>query len=319
MSSATNTSRALPTTAAQLGLGLEPVTARPGDPIETHLRATIDAQLRVILTHQEGLRAGDDPEDVHQLRVAVRRLRAILREEGTVLGEVSTTLRAELKWLASAFGEVRDLDVLIENLIADAAELPEPDREAFDAVVSAFRARRSEARKQAMRVLRTARYRKLLQSLADTVHFSGTTTADARPERGATPAELIRKPYRKMRGDVAKIGDPPTDDELHDLRIRGKRLRYSAEFSTPKGSKQAKRTQSLIKATKRLQTVLGDHNDLVVAEQRLRELLTEESLPSDALLAAGRLIERRAAQREQHRIQWRRAWNTVDKRASTLL
>ncbi|MQA10460.1 MAG: CHAD domain-containing protein [Pseudonocardiaceae bacterium] len=312
------TNRALPTTAAQLGLGIEPLVARKNDPLVTHLRAAIDGQLRVIIERQQGLRSVDEPEDVHQLRVAVRRLRAILREEGAVLGEVASSLRDELKWLATAFGEVRDLDVLIEGLTNDAAALPEPDREAFDAVLAAFAARRSEARKVAMRTLRTARYRKLLQALADTLQITGHT-GDGAPERSAAPGELIRKPYRKLRKDIAKIGEVPTDDELHDLRIRGKRLRYSAEFCRPRNGKQAKRTQKLIKATKRMQTVLGDHNDSVVAEQRLRHLLAEEQLDTPAMLAAGRLIERHAEQRARHRVQWRREWANVDKRARALL
>ncbi|TCP56237.1 CHAD domain-containing protein [Tamaricihabitans halophyticus] len=317
------TSRALPVAATELGLTAEPLVAAKREPLHAHLRAAVDTQLRVLLARQEGLRAGDDPEDVHQLRVAARRLRAILREQGNSLGEAASELRAELRWLASSFGELRDLDVLIEGLTEDAALLPEADQAAFFPVLEAFRAHRKEARKLAMRTLRTARYRKLLQRLADAV-LTEEPAAAARPATSAVgqaagPKQLISRPYRKMRKDVARASDPPTDAELHELRIRGKRLRYSAEFSAPRGAKQTDRTKQLIKATKRLQTVLGTHNDLVIAEERLRELLGAESLDTEAILAAGRLLERRSVQIEDCRLRWRKEWAVVDKHARALL
>lgn len=97
------------------------------------------------------------------------------------------------------------------------------------------------------------RYRRLLDTLA-------TTEATPRAAGGSL-AEIV-KPFRKLRKAVAAAGPDPADEVLHELRIRGKKLRYAAELA---GGKPVRR---LVKATKRLQDVLGEHQDACVAEQR---------------------------------------------------
>jgi CHAD domain-containing protein len=84
-----------------------------------HVLTALGAQLRAIHAHARGARVGRDPEDLHEMRVAVRRLRAILRA-GRALFERKWTedLRGELRWLGRALGRVRDLDVLLASLRA---------------------------------------------------------------------------------------------------------------------------------------------------------------------------------------------------------
>ena len=96
--------------------------------------------------------------------------------------------------------------------------------------------------------------------------------------------------------------DPP-DDALHAVRIKVKRARYAAEFAD---------AQAYVKAAKSLQDVLGEHQDAVVADERLRALVTR--LPETAL-AAGRLLEREWARAQESRDGWEAAWKRLAKTA----
>src|SRR5262245_64665125 len=84
----------------------------------------LGAQVRRLLLHGPGVRLGEDPEELHQMRVATRRVRAFLRAGRPLLDQSwSELLRDELAWLGRALGPARDLDVLIERVAGDAAAL----------------------------------------------------------------------------------------------------------------------------------------------------------------------------------------------------
>ncbi|HEY0636908.1 MAG TPA: CHAD domain-containing protein, partial [Pseudonocardiaceae bacterium] len=102
----------------------EPLTARPDDPPEHQVRVALDTRLRAMLAHEAGTRSGVDPEDLHQMRVAVRRTRAVLRAARPLLDRRwADGLRARLGDVGRALGPVRDLDVLLERLHGEAAAL----------------------------------------------------------------------------------------------------------------------------------------------------------------------------------------------------
>ncbi|MFD1052314.1 CHAD domain-containing protein, partial [Kibdelosporangium lantanae] len=119
---------------------------------------------------------------------------------------------------------------------------------------------------------------------------------------------VVTKPYRKLRKAVRALGEDPADNDLHALRIKGKRLRYAAELvgSSAKG---------LVKATRGFQEVLGEHQDAAVAEETIRRLLTDQDDPQ-VIFVAGRLVEREHARRLAYRAQWRDKWAAVDEYAS---
>ena len=96
----------------------------------------------------------------------------------------------------------------------------------------------------------------------------------------------------------------PADDALHALRKRGKRTRYAHELSGAK---------AVVKRAKALQDVLGEHQDSVVAEERLRALSHEA--PADQALAAGLLIEHERARRARSRASWRKVWRELERAA----
>ncbi|WP_370946776.1 CHAD domain-containing protein [Amycolatopsis sp. cg5] len=304
------------TTPAELGLGDHPARPGPGDPPVDHLRAQLDAQIRELVAREPGTRSGADPEDLHQMRVALRRMRSTLKLSGGLLGPEAETVRAELGWLGQSLGEVRDYDVLIEHLREVVAEFEARDQLAGRELVSKFVAERGVAKRKLTRLLGTPRYAALLVSAARLI------TEPATPVESTveSPRAVISldKPYRKLAKAVGKLPLDPPDDDLHALRIHGKRLRYAAELAQSAAKKkQAARIKQLISATKDLQTVLGDHQDAVVAADRMRAAL--DTLTPQAAFIAGRIAERELTRRTQARADWPAVWTKVDTTAAPVL
>jgi CHAD domain-containing protein len=285
---------------------------------EDLVRAKIDEQLAALTGHEQVARAGVDPEGVHQMRVAVRRLRAAVKVSHLAAAE---QLQAELKWLGSALGAVRDLDVQLEHLRGLAADFEPDEQAAVERLLGGLRLDRRRARQRMLGALRSRRYAALLESLSAVTHAEPARNSDVpvkKKQWAASLAELIKRPYRKLIKDAHALGSDPPDDDLHALRIRGKRLRYAAELAAPVGGKPVRK---LIQATKSLQDVLGDHQDAVVAEQELRRLLREQNGPveTDVVFVAGRLVERERARRAECRARWRAALAEVDSQATKVI
>ena len=141
-----------------------PPGRRGGDPPTSWLdalRAALGEQYDRLLAHDPGTRLGADPEDLHQMRVATRRARAFLRAARPVLDrEWAGGLLSELRWLGSALGPARDLDVLLEHLRADVAELD--DQTVADSLLAQLEREGFEARGAVLRVLSDERYLALL-------------------------------------------------------------------------------------------------------------------------------------------------------------
>ncbi|GEL18572.1 CHAD domain-containing protein [Pseudonocardia asaccharolytica] len=291
-----------------------PVTARSGDSPLHHVRAALDLRLRAMLTHDPGTRSGADIEDLHQMRVSVRRMRATLKAARPLLdAEWADALRAELGWLGGSLGPVRDLDVMLLRLRGELATLPEIEREAGEVLVGALVRERVAARAEMMAALEAPRYTALLESLAEAIR----APLPARRGDGAQPelVDLVRTEARKLDKAVDKAVENPPDETLHALRILGKRLRYTAELTEPALGKPVTR---LLKATAHLQEVLGDHQDACVAEERIRSLLDDLGEYPDAhvVFVAGRLVERERTRAEAKRGEWRDAYLTVKRRVA---
>jgi CHAD domain-containing protein len=289
-----------------LGLPAEPRTARRKDPPAVHVRVRLDSQLRALLTHEAGTRSGVDPEDLHDMRVTIRRLRAAVNAEGAGLGETATPLQEELKWLGNALGPVRDLDVQLERLRAEAVGFEDNERTAVERLLTGLVDERKAARRRMLAAMRTKRYSMLLTSLAAAT-ASKPITAESNGQPEAAVISVIYKPYRKLYKAVQALGEDPPDEELHALRIKGKRLRYAAELVGAAGKEPVK---NLVKATKAFQEVLGEHQDAAVAEETIRRLLAGHDDP-EVIFVAGRLVEREHARRVEYREQWRDKWAAV--------
>ncbi|CAM00344.1 CHAD domain-containing protein [Saccharopolyspora erythraea NRRL 2338] len=295
--------------AGAIGLD-EPITAGRDAPVREHVRAGLDVRLRAMVRHDPGTRLGEDPEELHQMRVSVRRMRAMLRSGRPFLDQDwSEPLRAELGWLGRALGPVRDLDVLIDRLRQETADLDAEERAAAARLLSGLEVEHGEARFELLAALDSDRYMTLVQSLAAAVRSELPGSDLDGPDE---LRRLVDKEYRKLRKAVGKLGDDPSDEELHALRIRGKRLRYTAELA-----ESALDVKPLLKAAKRFQDVLGEHQDACVAGQRLRDLLRALGDGADGTVAfvAGRLVEREEARRRDRRAEWPAAWQDLSNAA----
>jgi CHAD domain-containing protein len=303
-------------TTAELGEPLEPAAST--DPPEHQVRVALDTRLRALLRHDPGTRSGDDPEDLHQMRVSMRRMRAVLKAARPLLDrDWSDELRAELGWLGRALGPVRDLDVLLERLHREATELGGADTVAAETLLRALHEERDAARAVMLDALTSDRFTELVRRCAAAVAAPLPTRGGDGP-RPELPT-LVAREFRRLRRAVDAAGDNPPDVVLHDLRILGKRLRYTGELVEPALADQERRRElkRLLKATAAMQEVLGDHQDACVAQQRVRLLLDalgEEATPAVAF-AAGRLVEREEARRLDTRAAWPPAWQAVTEAA----
>ncbi|MFN2479127.1 MAG: CHAD domain-containing protein [Pseudonocardiaceae bacterium] len=323
MSAVTHGHHSKPMRPAQAGklvkLG-DPVRARPSDPTVHQLRAALDTRLRALLAHDPGTRVGEDPEELHQMRVAVRRMRAMLKAARSLLDRAwADDLRAELGWLGRALGPVRDADVLVERFRSRAAAFDDTSCEAVETLIEALVADRETARAEMLAVLESRRYTVLLRRLATAV--SGPLPTPRVPLAVGSLVELVRVEYRSLSNAVRAAGEDPPDNVLHALRIQGKRLRYTSELVAASGRKAEREpVRKLVASTVELQDVLGEHQDACVAQHRVMLLLDGlgDGVDVDVAFAAGRLVEREEVSRTAMRRSWLVAWQQVQHRAQSL-
>ncbi|MGH3135712.1 MAG: CHAD domain-containing protein [Gaiellaceae bacterium] len=271
------------------------------------IRRAIAASVIRLIEHDPVMRLDADPEGVHQARVATRRLRSDLRTFGSLVDPAwAAALRDELGWLAEILGAVRDGDVMLERMRERAAQLPESNSRGAARVLATLETARDAAHSELVATLRDDRYVSLLDRLVAAAYAPALLLEADLPAATVLPG-LVRRPWRSLVKRVKSLSDVPTDEELHDVRIRTKRVRYAAEAVAPLVGRQARVFASAAAA---LQEVLGDLNDAVVAESRLREW-ARESRSMHGVFAAGELagLERAAGQRS--RVRWRKAWREL--------
>jgi CHAD domain-containing protein len=263
-------------------------------------------QFALLRSHEAGTRAGHDPEELHDMRVATRRLRAALRCFQDVLPPSATALNQELGWLASGLAAVRDLDVQLQRLQDLATTLSEQEQPSLAAIRDVLDLDRERARTALISLLDSDRYAAMLKLAFDllgevVVDRTDPTVADA-------AAEVLTLPFQSLRkaGDRLNRDSPP--DEFHALRKRAKRLRYTLEFVANQDSPEAKR---YLRRLVVLQDLLGEHQDAEVAVAHLRTLAERAAVPPSVLFAMGQLAQRSSVQAVKLRARFERAYRPV--------
>lgn len=276
--------------------------------VEELVRHDLGAAVLRLFRHDPVVRLGTDPEGVHQARVATRRFRSSLRTFRPLLEEGWTVhLRDRAKWLADRLGAVRDLDVMLARLRADAERLGDPEGQGAEWLLERLGGERKAARDALLSAMREEAYVRLLDDLlaaanSPMVLDGGQPAADALLPR-------VARTWRRLRDEVRQAGSEPSDEQLHRVRIRAKRCRYAAEAVAPVVGRPAARFAAAAEA---IQEILGDQHDAVVAQDWLR--VAAADAPSRSALAAGLLIaaERDAATRARGR--WVAAWDRMDRK-----
>jgi CHAD domain-containing protein len=273
------------------------------------VRAALAASVAQLVTHDPGVRLGDDPEDVHQARVATRRLRSSLRTFGNLLEpDWTSSLRKELRRLGNHLGAVRDTEVLLDRLRARIERLRPGDRDAAKRVVNPLLKQWDGARSKLHDTLRSRRYTELLDRLIDAARDPALLPPSDDPADAVLPP-LVREPWERLRAAVDELESEPPDEALHEVRIRAKHCRYAAETVAPVVGKSAR---AFARAMEDLQDVLGEHQDAVVAEQWLREVAST-SEGAEAFVA-GELASLERLDIERTRDAWPRAWQKASRK-----
>ena len=248
--------------------GASVVTVMPGGTAAAVIRDALDASVQRLLAADPIARVGEDPEGVHQARVATRRLRSDLRTFAPLLDAVwIEELRSELRWLGAELGGAREAEVMLGHLRDRARALPPDIARQVAPVLDAAAGDRTAAYDRVLQVLRSSRYLDLVDRLVQ-----GAMAPRLQPDAvSATTNDLTRlalRPWKRLRRDYLALGTDPEDAALHAVRIRAKRARYAVEaVARAVDSEQPRKFAAALTA---LQDVLGDHQDAVVAEAWLR-------------------------------------------------
>ncbi|MBR7995068.1 CHAD domain-containing protein [Burkholderia cenocepacia] len=222
------------------------------------------------LGNECGVLDRDDPEFVHQMRVALRRLRTLMRFFPRFTDrQWKDTLGADLRWLAKLLGTVRDWDVFAtESLPAlIAADGGGSD---WDGTLDAARAQSMAARVELRQALHSARYARLTLGWLEWLSALALPAAD-----GDDAPSLRRHATKRVRRLFGHLYGSPSLTSLdtaarHQVRIDAKRLRYALEFFASLASRRT-RTET-VKTLARVQSVLGEANDAMVALHHLEQL-----------------------------------------------
>lgn len=284
----------------------QPIERPPKEaPALEHLTCVLAKYVDSLRRHDPGMRLGGDIEDLHEMRVATRRLRAILRAARPLLAPGwAEPLRAELAWLGERLGPARDLDVQMEYFSKEALQLESRDRRPLERFVAHLRAQRQNVQQALLHDLASSRYLDLVDRLTQASHEPAVVLSTV------TLRDIAAGEFTTLRKAMRDLNRSPTDAELHRLRIKAKRARYAAELAETTVGKPATK---FIAQAKSFQDLLGIHQDAVLAERHIREFL-DQSTSVRAAFVAGRMVERQRQRRELARSMFRLQWKKVDKR-----
>jgi CHAD domain-containing protein len=259
-----------------------------GEPIAEGARRVLRRFFGRMLTRESAVLKDDDAEDVHQMRVASRRLRAALQVVEAVYDPKQIRrYRRGLRRVALALGDVRDLDVFREHVLAYQAALPAEAREGIAPLVAAIEGRRAEARAALLEDLRRRPFQKFKRAFAA---FLTTPGAELNNSGGIDATTRVRdfagsaiwRRYEQWRAHEVALASP-RDEDLHEARIAGKRLRYTLEFFADALGPNIEQALAPLIA---LQECLGTLQDAVVARQRVHGLGLHGEPGVDAYLEA---------------------------------
>ena len=218
---------------------------------------------------------------LHQMRVALRRLRAAISLFSVVVGDDRAgAIKTELRWLAQEFGPARDLDTLLVEVIKPLRK-QHPNEPGLVSISNMFARKRLKSYRQAQEAVQSARFRRLVLDTAEWVETGPWSTSEdpvmrARREMPIETyaAEQLSQRRKKIRRRGARI-DSLNPEQLHRLRIQVKKARYATEFfyGVFHGKKSAKRCKEIKSSLMQLQNCLGKINDIVTHKTLFADII----------------------------------------------
>ena len=288
------------------------VEITPDAPIGVVALAVLRRQFAVLLATEPGTRLGDEIEELHDMRVATRRLRAATALFREVLPVEAVRLRPEFGWLGRTLGSVRDLDVQLVQLDESIAAFTGPDQTALRRLRALLVAERAEARTRMLEALDSRRYDTLVRRFGRTLQAKrgGRSQLAVAPATALAP-DLIEDAFRLVRKAARRIGSSSPPEDYHRVRLACKRFRYGLEFLADVYPGQ---TKQLARRVIAVQDVLGLNQDAEVAMGRLRRLAHERGaeLGPETVFAMGELAERNRLQMAELQASFPAAYARLD-------
>ena len=293
--------------------GAEPPELDPGTSAASAFKALSLSCLGQAAANADILSGHSRPEALHQLRVGLRRLRAVIKAfEPIVAGQEADAVDAELEWLAGELDEARDLDVLMSESYRSALRRLPPD--GLAALGRRLIQARTEAYERAVKAVQSRRCAQLWLETAAWIETGAWARYDD-PVSASARALDVRsfacEALDHLRKVVLKRAArwPRLDARgRHKLRIRAKRLRYVAELVLPLFRDREKKIRSFRKALRQMQTCLGQLNDITGARDRALAAAGAES--PELGFALGRVVGWREAEEPALRKAAERALKT---------
>jgi CHAD domain-containing protein len=289
----------------------------PADPLAEAGRKILRLHFEEMLAHEAGTRTGEDPEALHDMRVATRRQRAALRLVAPHFRRAAIRpVRGGLRALGGVLGAVRDLDVLLARASADRSTLPAAEAGVPEILVDCWRRRRDAARAQMRAHLDEPAYLEFREEYArflDTPGAGARIAAPGEPPRPTLVAHVVPAEIWTRYAAVCAFGTVlpwASVEMLHALRIEAKGLRYLLEFFREVLDPCV---EDAIGAIVAVQDHLGELQDAVVAIGLVRDFLAgpEAAASPGIAAAAGRYLESRQAAIEALRRSVDRPWSAV--------
>ncbi len=248
-----------------------PVVIAADQSVATAFQAIARNCLDHLLANERCLLATGDPEAIHQMRVALRRLRSAMRVfRPAIAGPQMTEIRDHLGWLLGHLGPARDDDVFLAEIVEPVAAA-HPETAPLAALRSDWRARRERNLAAALAAVADRRFTTLALDVAAWIEAGDWLQASDRTLLADATGPFAQRVLAKHDKRLDRAGGASlaglTAAELHQARIRGKQLRYAGEFFAPLWRKKA--TRPFLMALAELQDVLGQLNDIAVAATRL--------------------------------------------------
>ena len=264
------------TPAVRKGLGIDPA----GSMAEA-ARKVLRHQLDRMVAHERGTRHGQNIEELHDMRVATRRMRAVLRVFRPYLDTTAyKPFRRALRHTGRVLGMVRDLDVFREKAQHYLDGLPDERRSELDPLLAAWQTAHAGARKGLLDLLDSKAYAQFKKAFARFLATAGAGAPSAPSESDAPLPHRVREAvpllavasYAAVRAYEGRVEGADTPlPRLHQLRIAAKGLRYTLEFFREILPTEV---EALIDRMKELQEHLGHLQDGVVTCRILRDFLT---------------------------------------------